>query len=102
MFYVCTSMVMALVVGLLHDPRGSLSSRCWQRAAYTRLYSWGKPVIPNLSADMPVPFLISIEGNIGAGKSTLSMAITRIVEIEQGSIIIDGVNISELSIEMLR
>lgn len=71
MFYVCTSMVMALIAGLLHDPRGSLSSRCWQRAAYTRLYSWGKPVIPNLSADMPVPFLISIEGNIGAGKSTL-------------------------------
>lgn len=45
---------------------------------------------------------IGIVGRTGAGKSTMSLAITRIVELEAGSIFIDGFDISELQIQKLR
>lgn len=45
---------------------------------------------------------IGIVGRTGAGKSTMSLALTRIVELEAGSIVIDGFNISELQIQKLR
>lgn len=45
---------------------------------------------------------IGICGRTGAGKSTLAMAITRIVERESGSIKIDGVDISKISLKQVR
>lgn len=64
---------LALVESLLPQQPGRSLACCLrqQREASTRVFSWGKPVIPNVSSDMPTPLLISIEGNIGAGKSTL-------------------------------
>ena len=45
---------------------------------------------------------VGICGRTGAGKSTVSMALSRIVEIEEGSIDIDGVNISNIDMKALR
>lgn len=45
---------------------------------------------------------IGVVGRTGAGKSTLTMALTRIVELESGSINIDGEDISKLNLETLR
>ena len=45
---------------------------------------------------------VGIVGRTGAGKSTISMALTRIVELFSGSIEIDGFDIAELSISKLR
>ena len=41
---------------------------------------------------------VGIVGRTGAGKSTLSLVLTRIVELCGGSIKIDGVNIAEINI----
>lgn len=41
---------------------------------------------------------IGVVGRTGAGKSTLSLALTRIVEVCGGSIKIDGVNIGDINI----
>ena len=45
---------------------------------------------------------IGIVGRTGAGKSTICLAIARIVEIFEGQIEIDGVDIQQLSLDVLR
>lgn len=59
-------------------------------------------VLKGLSFEIQGGHKIGIVGRTGAGKSTLSLALTRIVEIENGSIEIDGVNIHEIPLKKLR
>ena len=59
-------------------------------------------VLKGLSFDVKGGHKVGIVGRTGAGKSTISLALTRIVEIEKGSIKIDGINISEMSLKLLR
>ena len=59
-------------------------------------------VLKGLSFEIEGGTKIGIVGRTGAGKSTISLSLSRIVEIESGSIIIDGLNISELGLNTLR
>ena len=59
-------------------------------------------VLRKLNFEVQPGHKVGIVGRTGAGKSTISMAVTRIVELLGGKIEIDGVDISKLDIATLR
>ena len=59
-------------------------------------------VLRKVSFDVTAGHKVGIIGRTGAGKSSLSMALTRIVELIGGKIEIDGVDISKLDMAALR
>ncbi|KAL6299258.1 P-loop containing nucleoside triphosphate hydrolase protein [Sparassis latifolia] len=66
-------------------------------------YRPGLPfVLKGLSLDIRGGEKIGVVGRTGAGKSTLMMALYRIVELTSGSITVDGVDISTIGLRDLR
>ena len=59
-------------------------------------------VLRDLSFEVPSGLKVGVVGRTGAGKSTMSLALSRIVELHGGSILIDGVNISDIDINQVR
>ncbi|KAI7932977.1 hypothetical protein MJO28_017890, partial [Puccinia striiformis f. sp. tritici] len=66
-------------------------------------YRPGLPhVLKGLSIDVAAGEKIGVVGRTGAGKSSLMLALFRTVELESGSIRIDGLNIKEIGLDRLR
>lgn len=61
-----------------------------------------KVVLDNISFEIKSGQKIGVVGRTGAGKSTLCLALSRILECEKGSIDIDGHNIASVNIDELR
>ena len=59
-------------------------------------------IINNISLTIEAGEKVGVVGRTGAGKSTLISAILRLVDIKQGSILIDGVNIESVGLHDLR
>lgn len=59
-------------------------------------------VLKNINLDIKPQEKIGVVGRTGAGKSSLALAIFRIIEPETGHISIDGLNTSELNLSLLR
>ena len=60
------------------------------------------PVLKDLSFDAEPGQRIGIVGRTGAGKSSLALALFRFLEARQGSIMIDGIDISKVKVSDLR
>ena len=58
--------------------------------------------LKNVTFDINAHERLGVVGRTGAGKSSLSMSFFRFLEAQQGSIIIDGQDISQLDLQSLR
>ncbi|KAJ3333133.1 hypothetical protein HDU76_011210 [Blyttiomyces sp. JEL0837] len=66
-------------------------------------YSASTPVVLHgISAEIGPREKVGIVGRTGAGKSTMTLALLRIIEPSAGTIVIDGVDIREIGLEDLR
>jgi len=65
-------------------------------------YKEGEPVLKNLSFTVNPGETVAIVGYTGAGKTTITSLLTRLWDIQSGSIRLDGVDIRELSTDTLR
>jgi ATP-binding cassette, subfamily B, bacterial len=59
-------------------------------------------VLTNLSLSVPAGKTIGIVGSTGSGKSTLVKLLLRFYEVQQGKILLDGVDIRSLDLKSLR
>ena len=59
-------------------------------------------VLKNLSFKVKKGEKIGVVGRTGAGKSTICLALSRIVELHKGSILIDGIDIAKIRLDDLR
>ncbi len=65
-------------------------------------YNEQKEVLSNINLTIPKGKTIALVGQSGSGKSTLVDLIPRFHDIDKGKILIDGINIKELSLLSLR
>lgn len=65
-------------------------------------YQSGKTVLNKINLDITPGETIALVGSTGSGKTTIIQLITRFYSPTQGSITIDGVDISEFDIDSLR
>ncbi|MGL6173270.1 MAG: ABC transporter ATP-binding protein, partial [Cellulosilyticaceae bacterium] len=64
-------------------------------------YEANKPVLHNINVEVKKGEMIGLVGHSGAGKSTLTNIITRLYDVQEGEIRIDGVPIKEISLKDL-
>ena len=66
-------------------------------------YRKGLPlVLKNLTFEVKSKQKVGIVGKTGAGKSSMSLALFRIIELESGQIFIDGIDIATIGLHCLR
>jgi len=68
----------------------------------TFAYNSHRPVLKRLSLQIPSGAMIGIVGATGSGKSTLIKLLLRFYEVQSGRILIDGIDIRDLSLLDLR
>ncbi|MQA89474.1 MAG: ATP-binding cassette domain-containing protein [Gemmatimonas sp.] len=65
-------------------------------------YSGGLDVLDDVSMTVPAGWTVGIVGSTGSGKSTLVKLLLRLYEVDQGTIALDGLPISDFRLEDLR
>ena len=65
-------------------------------------YNFDEPVIKDLTLTLPAGKTIALVGTTGSGKTTLVNLLLRFYDVDQGTISIDGVPLSEFSLKHLR
>ena len=68
-----------------------------------RYYKENKePVLSNINFSIESGQVLGIIGSTGSGKTTLVQMIPRLYDVDQGAVLVDGVNVKDYSLEHLR
>jgi subfamily B ATP-binding cassette protein MsbA len=62
----------------------------------------GEPVLKNINLTIKKGETIAIVGKSGAGKSTLADLLPRLIDVDKGSVLIDGIDVRNIKIKDLR
>lgn len=62
----------------------------------------GEPVLENINFSVKKGETVAILGETGSGKSTLVNLIPRLYDVTEGEVFVDGVNVKEFDLEVLR
>ena len=81
----------------LGEVQGAISFR-----GVTFGYKGGGPVLKDLSFEIQAGESVAILGATGAGKSTILKLLTRLYDVQEGTIELDGVDIRDLDLSSLR
>ncbi len=65
-------------------------------------YRPGEPVLRDINLRVPAGQLLALVGTSGGGKTTLVNLLPRFYEVEKGSILIDGMDIRDVTLKSLR
>ena len=65
-------------------------------------YNEGEPVLEHISLEIPSNHVVALVGPTGVGKSTMVSLIPRFYDVCAGSILLDGKDIREITLESLR
>ncbi|MBN1905956.1 MAG: ABC transporter ATP-binding protein [Deltaproteobacteria bacterium] len=65
-------------------------------------YKNSKPVLKNVSFRINAGEMVAFVGSTGAGKSTLMDLVPRFYDVKEGQILIDGIDIRDVTLESLR
>ncbi len=65
-------------------------------------YTPNRPILNNITFDIKKGDHVGLVGHTGSGKSTVANLITRMYDVISGSVSIDGVNVKDISIDVLR
>lgn len=65
-------------------------------------YSAGENVLDHINLEIPANHVIALVGPTGVGKSTLVSLIPRFYDVNEGQILLDGIDIRNLTLESLR
>nr|WP_228499234.1 ABC transporter ATP-binding protein [Nocardioides agariphilus] len=80
----------------LPDPQGAVT---FDHVRFS--YVEGVPVLPDLHLEVPAGQTLALVGTTGAGKTTLAKLATRFYDPSDGRVLLDGVDLRELSDETL-
>lgn len=73
---------------------------CFQQVSFR--YQAERPILQQLSFQVPSGSKVAIVGASGAGKSTIARLLYRFYELESGQILLDGQDIRQLTLDSLR
>ena len=65
-------------------------------------YDRNQPVLKNISFDVSAGEMVGIVGRSGSGKSTLVNLLGRFYDVQEGRILVDGIDLRDLPVQQLR